>query len=157
MIGTRFTSVESTRYVGRTRPYAEHVFDPEVMEFHRCGVRINRPRSGQRLGVCRDCYETDTVYLSTALGWKHTPPRNKGELSEKCKRGHHLAGANRGKSGCVVCDRARTHLKRHTGVNVKDIPKVKRERMFAEAIDAVLASTHPSRVQLAKDALGVSA
>lgn len=156
MIGTRFTSVESTRYVGRTKPYAEHVFDPETMECHRCGVRIGKPRSGQRLGVCRDCYETDAVYLGMALGWERTPAYNKGELSEKCRRGHWLSGTNRNKGGCVVCERARTHIKNRRGLSVKDIPKGRRERVLREALTHVLSRTDEVGVQLAKDALGAS-
>lgn len=153
MIGTRFTSVESTRYVGRTRPYAEHVFDPEVMECHRCGVRINRPRSGQRLGVCRDCYETDAVYLGMALGWER--PATVSVLQDKCRRGHWLSGTNRGRSGCVVCERARTYLK-NRGVTLKGTHVKWRERRFREALEHVLARTDEVGVQLAKDALGAS-
>lgn len=156
MIGTRFTSVESTRYVGRTKPYAEHVFDPETMECHRCGVRIGKPRSGQRLGVCRDCYDTDTVYLGMALGWERTPAYNKGELSEKCRRGHYLDGTNRGRSGCVVCERARTYLKGR-GITLKGTHVKWRERRFREALEHVLARTDKIGAQLARDALGTPA
>lgn len=154
MIGTRFTSVESTRYVGRTRPYSEQAFDLETTECHRCGVRIGRPHGGQRLGVCRDCYETDVTYLNLALGWER--PATVSVLQDKCRRGHWLSGTNRGRSGCVVCERARTHIKNRRGLSVKDIPKGRRERVLREALTHVLSRTDEVGVQLAKDALGAS-
>lgn len=151
MLGTRNTSHESIRVVGRMRPYHEAAFDTETRECHRCGIRIRRHREGDRLGVCRDCFETDPVYLKESLGWERPPTVS--VLQDKCKRGHWLQGTNRNRGGCVVCERARTYLK-HRGIVLKTTSPRWRERRFREALEHVLARTDEVGAQLARDALG---
>lgn len=151
MLGTRNTSHESIRVIGRMRPYNEAAFDRETRECYRCGIRIGRHRDGERLGVCRDCFDTDPTYLKESLGWERPPTVS--VLQEECKRGHRLQGTNRDKGGCVVCQRARTYLKGR-GITLNGTHVKWRERRFREALEHVLARTDEVGAQLARDALG---